>query len=125
MAADGKPGFGLNAAESAVAATAAALAALVLEVPVWAMFIGWIAFYTRGLSVRSTIENLACVGAGLLLGLVATLASLYPASTVLLARIVTMVAEAQRSRAPIQRLVDVVSSYFVPIVILIAVATIT
>jgi Cu+-exporting ATPase len=41
----------------------------------------------------------------------------------LLARIVTMVAEAQRSRAPIQRLVDVVSSYFVPIVILIAVAT--
>ena len=41
----------------------------------------------------------------------------------LLARIVTMVAEAQRSRAPIQRLVDVVSSYFVPIIILIAVAT--
>jgi Cu+-exporting ATPase len=41
----------------------------------------------------------------------------------LLARIVSMVAEAQRSRAPIQRLADVVSSYFVPIVILIAVAT--
>jgi Cu+-exporting ATPase len=41
----------------------------------------------------------------------------------LLARIVTMVAEAQRSRAPIQRLADVVSSYFVPTVILIAVAT--
>lgn len=41
----------------------------------------------------------------------------------LLARIVSMVAEAQRSRAPIQRLVDVVSSYFVPIVIVIAVGT--
>jgi Cu+-exporting ATPase len=41
----------------------------------------------------------------------------------LLARIVTMVAEAQRSRAPIQRQVDVVASYFVPIVLLVAVAT--
>jgi Cu+-exporting ATPase len=41
----------------------------------------------------------------------------------LLSRIVSMVAEAQRSRAPIQRLVDVVSGYFVPAVIAIAVAT--
>ena len=38
-----------------------------------------------------------------------------------LARIVQMVAEAQRSRAPIQRLVDQVSAWFVPAVILIAV----
>jgi Cu+-exporting ATPase len=41
----------------------------------------------------------------------------------LLAQIVQMVAEAQRSRAPIQRLADVVSSYFVPAVILIAIIT--
>lgn len=41
----------------------------------------------------------------------------------LLSRIVTMVAEAQRSRAPIQKLADVVSSYFVPAVILTAVVT--
>jgi P-type Cu+ transporter len=44
-------------------------------------------------------------------------------SETLLARIVHMVGEAQRSRAPIQRLVDLVSSWFVPLVVLVAVAT--
>lgn len=43
----------------------------------------------------------------------------------MLARIVQMVAEAQRSRAPIQRLADHVSGWFVPIVILVAIAAFT
>jgi Cu+-exporting ATPase len=38
----------------------------------------------------------------------------------LLAQIIQMVSQAQRSRAPIQRLADTVSGYFVPIVVLIA-----
>ena len=44
-------------------------------------------------------------------------------SDTLLARIVRMVGEAQRSRAPIQRLADTVSSWFVPIVVIVAVLT--
>jgi len=41
----------------------------------------------------------------------------------LLAQIVRMVSETQRSRAPIQRLADAVSAYFVPAVILVALLT--
>lgn len=54
--------------ESAVASTAATLV-LLLELPVWAMFVGWIAFFTRGLNVRSGLINLLCVLIGMALGM--------------------------------------------------------
>jgi Cu+-exporting ATPase len=44
-------------------------------------------------------------------------------SDTLLSQIVRLVSEAQRTRAPIQRLADVVASYFVPVLILISMIT--
>jgi Cu+-exporting ATPase len=52
-----------------------------------------------------------------------TMAAQHVGADSLLARIVRMVAEAQRSRAPIQRLADIVSGWFVPAVIGVAAIT--
>ncbi len=60
--------------ESVIAAAAAGTATLLIEVPVWAMFIGWIGYFSRGLNLRQGLSNLSCVLAGLLIGVVASMA---------------------------------------------------
>lgn len=59
--------FGL----SVVASLTATISALLVDVPVWATFIGWIAFFSRGISARDGAINLACVLIGLILGIAA------------------------------------------------------
>lgn len=56
---------------TAVAAATAALAAgssLLLSLPVWAMFVGWVAFFSRGLTLRDGLVNLGCVLMGTVFG---------------------------------------------------------
>lgn len=57
--------------ESTVAALAATASAMVFDVPVWAMFVGWIAYFTRGLTLRQGVVNFACVLVGIAVGLAA------------------------------------------------------
>lgn len=57
-----------------MACIAATLCATLLNVAVWAMFIGWIAFFTRGVSTRDWAINMTCVFIGLGIGITAGLA---------------------------------------------------
>lgn len=66
--------FFLFTAVAAVAAALAAGASLTLTLPVWAMFIGWVAFFTRGVNVRDGLINLGCVLLGITFGILAALA---------------------------------------------------
>jgi hypothetical protein len=61
-------------AAAAVIAAAASASSLVFALPVWAMFIGWVAFFTRGLTTRDGAVNLACVWAGAAMGIAAAIA---------------------------------------------------
>ncbi|MEL1265108.1 DUF1097 domain-containing protein [Pseudoxanthomonas putridarboris] len=72
--------YAITTVIAALTAAAAAAGSLALSLPVWAMFVGWIAFYTRGLNTRSAFENLACVGLGLAIGALAATAIPHAAS---------------------------------------------
>ncbi|WP_294738762.1 DUF1097 domain-containing protein [uncultured Pseudomonas sp.] len=67
--------------ESVLACLIATLCALLIHVPVWAMFIGWITFFTRGPSAREGVVNWGCVLGGLSIGVTAGLASELMASS--------------------------------------------
>ena len=51
----------------------ATAAVLLLGLPLWVMFVGWISYYTRGVTVRDGLLNYLGVIIGLLLGLGAAL----------------------------------------------------
>jgi hypothetical protein len=56
---------------TAVAALTAAVAATTsasLGWPVWAMFMGWVAFFTKGNSVREARYSYLCLAAGIVMG---------------------------------------------------------
>lgn len=57
-----------------VAASLAATVSAQINVPVWATFMGWIAFFTRGMTARDGAINLACLLIGLIIGITAGLA---------------------------------------------------
>jgi hypothetical protein len=59
---------------AAVTAATAALASVTLSLPLWAMFIGWVAYFTRRPSARDGLANLTCLVLGLALGIGASLA---------------------------------------------------
>ena len=64
-----------NSVTAVAAATAATAAALSMWVglPVWAMFVGWVAFFSRGHSMRDGLINYGCVVAGIGFGMAAAI----------------------------------------------------
>ncbi|TCU18214.1 DUF1097 domain-containing protein [Rhizobium sullae] len=71
-----KPSFiflGFGAIAAAVASTAA-FTSLHLGIAPWAMFIGWVAYFTRPISARQGIYTWLCVLCGLAFGAAAVLA---------------------------------------------------
>lgn len=65
--------FTLFTAVAAATAAVAAGSSLLLTLPVWAMFVGWVAFFSRGLTLRDGLINLGCVLMGIAFGMTAAL----------------------------------------------------
>jgi len=60
-------------AAAALTAAIAATTSASLGWPVWAMFMGWVAFFTRGHSAREASFSYVCLAAGIAMGTVAVL----------------------------------------------------
>ncbi|MBJ7437969.1 MAG: DUF1097 domain-containing protein [Sphingopyxis sp.] len=70
----GKLRFLAISAAAALTAASAAHVTTLIAVPAWAMFMGWVAYYTRGHSGRDGLVNYACLALGIALGLIAVMA---------------------------------------------------
>ncbi|MFA0812388.1 DUF1097 domain-containing protein [Microbulbifer epialgicus] len=57
---------------AATIASAAAFTCLATNLPPWAMFVGWIVFFTRPTSISNTLTSSICVTLGILLGVIAS-----------------------------------------------------
>jgi hypothetical protein len=72
-----KTGAGLYFAltlSAALVAAAAASASVALALPAWAMFMGWVAYFTRRPSAGEGLQSFVCILLGLSLGALATIA---------------------------------------------------
>jgi hypothetical protein len=56
---------------AALTAATAATAAATVGLPVWAMFVGWVAFFTRGHSAKDALYSYLCLASGLGIGTIA------------------------------------------------------
>lgn len=59
---------------AAVVAAVASGSSAALSLPVWAMFVGWVAFFTQGLTLKNGIFNALCVAIGIVFGMLAAVA---------------------------------------------------
>lgn len=59
---------------AAVVASTAAFLVVLAELPIWAMFVGWVTWFLRPTSIRDGLSSIACLWAGLLLAIAAHLA---------------------------------------------------
>lgn len=64
-------GFALATFVAAGTAALASALSLAFSLPVWTMFVGWIAFFTRIHATRTALENLGAVLVGMLIGALA------------------------------------------------------
>jgi hypothetical protein len=64
--------FILVGAAAALIAAIAATLCIVIGVPIWAMFLGWAAFDSRGHAPHEGIASLACLALGIAIGLLAS-----------------------------------------------------
>jgi hypothetical protein len=66
--------FNVLTAAAALTAAIAATTSASLGWPVWAMFMGWVAFFTRGHSAREAFYSYLCLAIGVAFGVGAALA---------------------------------------------------
>lgn len=70
----GKLRFLAISAAAALTAASAAHVTTLIAVPAWAMFMGWVAYYTRGHAGRDGLVNYPCLALGIAIGLFAVMA---------------------------------------------------